>query len=139
MGRVINPETAGKERTQLSKALLLTLRELSQKSEVDAETRDMAAYIALCLHEMNETVEGSVTAWEKRGYWVKADKFRMEWLWTQNYALQLRQAVLRNDWGEVPMMLARVGQKLATVKLPQRNNLGKIWLGALEKLKSMPS
>jgi hypothetical protein len=79
-------------------------------------------------------LDGSVEAWEKRGYWVKADQFRMEWSWTNKYALLLRQAFHQDDWSSVALLSAQVAEKLKKVKAPQRNNLGEPWQGAWERL-----
>jgi len=81
MSRIINPESAGKQRTQLSKAIVLAVRELARQKDVSAETRDLASFIAMALQVIADGIEVSVTAWEKRDYWIKADKFRMEWMW----------------------------------------------------------
>ena len=76
MSRVINPESAGKDRTRLTKAIVLALRELAKQKDVTAETKDLAAFISLALKTISEGIDASVLAWEKRDYWVKADKFR---------------------------------------------------------------
>ncbi len=83
LSRIINPEGSGKERTRLTKEVVLSIRELMKQAEPDAQSRDLAAFIALALIEITKTIEASVIAWEKRGYWVKADRFRMEWAWSE--------------------------------------------------------
>ncbi|MBC8503858.1 MAG: hypothetical protein ISR58_17350 [Anaerolineales bacterium] len=77
MSKVINPNRPGKERDCLRKAVALALREMMKSPEHDDNMRDMAAFIALSLEAISETIETTVTAWEKRDYWVKADRFRM--------------------------------------------------------------
>ena len=37
--------------------------------------------MVLALEEIAVSIDVSVQAWEKRDYWVKADRFRMEWEW----------------------------------------------------------
>lgn len=135
MSRVINPDSVGKERTHLTKSIVLALRTLAKQTEVDEETRDLAAFIALALLRIDTTIDISVQAWEKRGYWVKADKFRMEWMWTKQMGEQMRAAVLGEDWGAVAMISAQVGQKLVKVKVPDRHRLGTPWVGAHALLK----
>lgn len=71
MSRVINLQSAGKERTKLSKATVIAIRELMRQNKIDNQTRDLAAFIALSTEAIFETIEPSVVAWEKRGYWVK--------------------------------------------------------------------
>lgn len=137
MGRVINSETAGKQRTRLAKAILLTLRELGKKGDIDAETRDMVAFIALCLHEMQETIEVTCAAWEKRDYWIKADRFRRDWAWTGKYYSKLSNGILQNDWAEIPMLLPEIAQHAPSMKLPKSNTIGTAWNGALPRLKQL--
>src|SRR5664279_4299513 len=121
LSRVINPEGAGKERTRLSRAVILALRELMRQSEPNEQSRDLAAFIALALLEIYETVDTSVTAWEKRDYWMKADRFRLEWEWTKSVGQKMAKAVMDDDWATVAMLSAQVGQKFMNVKVPIRH------------------
>jgi len=136
LGRIINPEGAGKERTQMCKAVVLALRELMRQSQPDEHSQNLAAFIALSLEKINETVDVSVTAWEKKGYWVKADRFRMEWEWSKNMGLRLRQAVLADDWATVAVTSAQVAQRLMKVDVPIRHHLGTPWEGAWARLQA---
>ncbi|MBN2147339.1 MAG: hypothetical protein JW726_08115 [Anaerolineales bacterium] len=135
MGRVINPEGAGKERAQLMRGVVLALRELMAQGTIDEKTRDLAAFLALALESIWETVDVSVAAWEKRGYWVKADRFRMDWQWSERLGRGLRQAVLADDWAQVAGLSAQVAEKAQGVKLPQRHRLGEPWVGAWKRLR----
>ena len=134
MSRVINPEGAGKERNRLSKAVILALRELMRQSEPNEQSRDLAAFIALALLEIYETVETSVVAWEKRDYWMKADRFRLEWEWTQQIGEKMARAILNEDWATIALLSAQVAQKLMSVKVPVRHHLGTPWVGAWSHL-----
>ena len=136
MGRYINPDGAGKQRTQLSKAVVLALRELMRQTEPDAHSRDLAAFIAISLEKIFETVETSVVAWEKKGYWVKADRFRLEWEWSHIMSERLRQAVMADDWATVAVTSAQVAQRLMKVDVPIRHQLGTPWEGAWQKISS---
>jgi hypothetical protein len=135
LGRVINPENAGKERTRLTRATVLALRELMRQSQPDAETQDLAAFIALSLKAIADTIDTSVNAWEKRGYWVKADRFRMDWIWSEQLGKAMREAVLAEDWSNVAVTAAQVAARLGSVKVPQRHGLGTPWIGAMQKLR----
>lgn len=130
MSRIINPDSAGKERTRLSKAVVLAVRELAHQERLGPESRDLAAFIALALSIIAETIDISVAAWEKRDYWVKADKFRMEWAWAGNYAGKMRTAVMTDNWGEIPLIAAQVAQKLNKITVPAGHRLGHPWVGA---------
>lgn len=131
---IINPESAGKERTQLSKGIVLAIRELAKQSDTGAESKDMAAFIALALEQISEGIDISVAAWEKRGYWVKADRFRMDWMWSGVYAAKMKTAVLSDDWATVAITMTQVAQKLAKVDVPAGHRLGRPWVGAWKQL-----
>lgn len=134
MSRVINPEGAGKERNRLVKSIVLAIRELMRQPEPNDYSRDLAAYISLALMEISETVEASVAAWEKKGYWVKADRFRMDWAWSDRFGKQMREALLNEDWGSVAAIAVQVASKLGNVDVPVRHRLGTPWEGAWHAL-----
>jgi aldehyde:ferredoxin oxidoreductase len=136
MSRVINPDSAGKERTRLTKAVVLAVREMAKQTDTGAETRDLAAFIALALKVIAETIDVSVVAWEKRGYWVKADKFRMEWAWAGTYADKMKVALMTGDWASVAMTAAQTAQKLNKIQIAANHRLGTPWKGAFQQLKN---
>ena len=103
MSRIINPDSAGKERARLTKGVVLAVRELARQTNPDTESRDLAAFIALALDSISQTIEVTVAAWEKRDYWVKADKFRMQWAWSGIYSDKIKEAVMNDDWGKVAL------------------------------------
>ncbi len=134
MGRVINPETGGKERTRLAKAVVLAIRELMFQSKPDDNTRDLAAFISLALDVIAGTIDSSVAAWEKRGYWVKADRYRMEWIWTSRLAGNMRQAILTEDWVKVAQTAAETAKRLNGIQVSQHHRLGTPWVGAYQRM-----
>ena len=136
MGRVINLENSGKQRKQLSREVVLALRELAQQNETNSTTQDLVAFISINLQKISLTVDSSVVAWEKRDYWVKADRFRLEWAWCENYANLLKDALKVEKWDEIALISAKVAEKLKDVKLPQKYNIGSPWIGASKKLYS---
>jgi hypothetical protein len=94
----------------------------------------LAAFIALALQTIAAGIDVSVAAWEKRDYWVKADRFRMEWAWASQVGEKMRTAVLNDDWGNVAMLSAQIAQKLHKVKVSENHRMGRPWIGAREKL-----
>ena len=111
------------------------MRELMQQTTPDNNTRDIAAFIALALLQMHKTIDTTVAAWEKRDYWIKADKFRMERDWTGRLGEDMKQALCADDWAKVALTSAAIGQKLAAVDAPKRSKLESPWTGAWLKLK----
>ncbi len=136
MSRVINPESAGKDRTRLTKAIVLAVRELAKQKEVTDEAKDLAAFIVLALKTIAEGIDVSVVAWEKRDYWVKADRFRMEWMWTGQYADKIKVAIFTDDWGTIAMAIPQIAQKLGKIVVSDNHRLGKPWVGAFKQLMS---
>ncbi len=134
MSRVINPDSVGKERTRLTKSIVLCIREMAKQSDVTAETKDQAAYIALALQAIADGIDVSVAAWEKRDYWVKADKFRMEWMWAGQVAAKLKAAVLTDDWATIAMLMPQIAQRFNKIEVSDNHRLGKPWTSAYQLL-----
>jgi hypothetical protein len=134
MSRVINPDSAGKQRLQLTKAIVLSIRELARQTGTGTEARDLAAFIACALKTISEGIDASVTAWEKRDYWIKADKFRMEWAWAGSTSEKMKTAVLSEDWPTVAMLSAQIAEKFYKIQVSENHRLGRPWVGAFEQL-----
>ena len=135
MSRIVNTESAGKERTQLTKAVALAVRELAIQTQPGVEARDLAAFIVLALFRISETIDYSVAAWEKRDYWVKADTFRREWAWSGQYAGKMLQAVKTDDWENIAIISTKIAEKMNKFTVPPSHRLGHPWVGAWEELK----
>lgn len=134
MSRIINTDGAGKERMRLSREAVVALRELMRQNQVDDYTRDLTAYLVLILNEISLTIDPTVSAWEKKGYWIKADRFRLEWEWCLQSSEKLRTALLKENWEEIAKEAARIATKLNSIKVPIRNRIGTPWRGSWEKL-----
>ena len=134
MSRVINPDSAGKDRTRLTKSIVLAVRELAKQNEVTEEARDLAAFISLALKTIAEGIDVSVAAWEKRDYWIKADKFRMEWMWSGQYADKMKVAIFTDDWGTIATLMPQIAQKFSKIMVSDNHRLGKPWVGAYKQL-----
>ena len=131
---MIHTDGAGKQRTRLSREVVLSIRELMKQTQPDGVSRDQTAFIALALQEIGGAIDISVDAWEKRGYWVKADRFRMEWAWLGQLGKTMEEAVLSDDWPTVAATAIKVAQKLMAIKIPEHHRLGTPWVGAWEAL-----
>lgn len=134
MGRVVNPEGSGKQRTFLTRSIVVAIQELMRQTQVNDQTLDLVAFIVLALEQINGTVETSVEAWEKRGYWLKADRFRLEWEWTGQLAGKLRRAIYAEDWDAVAVSAVEIGGRLKNVQVPKRRPKVEPWTGAWNRL-----
>ena len=132
MTRIIATSTPGKERVQLSKAIVITIREFMRQKEPGKSTRDMIAFVILALNEIADGIDKSVAAWEKRGYWVKADKYRLEWQWSGMTAKKLDESFKSDDWEIIANILLEIMGKFENIKVSDRHRMGTPWKGALK-------
>jgi hypothetical protein len=135
--RIIKTTTPGKERARLSKAIVITIREFMRLKEPTAAANDMVAFVIIALQEIAAGIEKSVAAWEKRGYWVKADKYRMEWRWSGQLAGRLAEAFEGEEWPNVAGMLVEVMGHFENIKVSDRHRMGKPWVNALKEYRSL--
>ena len=137
MSRMIKLDGSGKERTLLTRSVLRAIQELMRQTEVDDKTRDLASFIVLALEAIHQTIDQSVQAWENRGYWLKADRFRLEWEWAGLLADKMRQAIFTDDWDTVAVTAVKVSPRLEHVQLPKRQPQTEPRKGAWEQLSSV--
>ncbi|MFC2063636.1 hypothetical protein ACFLXB_00880 [Chloroflexota bacterium] len=129
MSRIINQDGPGKERKLLSRAIVIAIRKLAEQDEFNFETQDLLAFIILSLDSITKTVERTVYVWEKRDYWLKADRFRLDWSWSENCSIELKKAYKGKDIIGITTTIAKIGQKLSKVKVSDRNRMGAPWKG----------
>jgi hypothetical protein len=110
------------------------LRRLSQKKRIDDEARDQAALIVLCLQGMADTVDQTVTAWEKRDYWMKAEHFRRDWEWLDPMADRLAAVICQGEWHELPTLLATLAPHFSDISVKRMTREATLWKGAYERL-----
>jgi len=134
MSRVIQTDGVGKRRQRLLQMLGATLREMLTQTRPDARTLNLAAFIAELLEAVENTIEETTTPWEKRGYWVKADRFRMEWRWARQLRQAMEKAVLARDWDAIAQTAAQVFKHVGHVRVPKRLKLDNAWEGAYQRV-----
>lgn len=134
MSRLINGPNPGTERNQLRRTVAEALRHLMSKKQIDDESKDMVALIVYSLHGISEGVEQSARAWEKRDYFVKADKFRMDWAWAEKYANKL-EVILRGElWAELPLALAELAANFSDITITKFVRSDAMWRGRYRQL-----
>ena len=136
MARIVTTTTPGKERDYLSKAIVITIRDFLRQQELSNNSQDMLAFVILSLDEIAEGIDRSVAAWEKRDYWVKADKYRMEWRWTGEISKKLRAAFDAENWSSVTELLVQIMQNFDKVKVSDRHRMGRPWENAFKSYQS---
>ncbi|HEX2906274.1 MAG TPA: hypothetical protein VHO69_05395 [Phototrophicaceae bacterium] len=134
MGRVINPDSTGKQRNQLMRTAAEILRHLSQKGDLDAEAKDMVATLVYCLREIDEGIDSSAAAWEKRDYWMKAEEFRQKWSWAGGLADSLQAMIFSENWNQMPQFMIKLFPYFADIKITKFTRKDTAWRGAYNRL-----
>jgi hypothetical protein len=133
MSRIISTEGPGKIRNQHRRTIAEALRRLSLKQNLDDEVKDLAALIVFCLHRIADTVEQTTEAWDKRDYYLKADRFREGWRWVEPLADQLGAVIYDGRWDALPGVLVQLMPYFADVTIKQMTRKPSLWKGAYEK------
>jgi len=127
MSRIISTEGPGKIRNQHRRTIAEALRRLSQKSQLDDEAKDLAAIIVFSMHAIADTVDQTIDAWERRNYYLKAERFREKWRWLEPITDELSAVVGGSSEGP------RLTPHFADIKIRQMTRKPVLWQGAYEK------
>lgn len=134
MSRVVKLDGPGKLRNQLMRTGAEVIRLLGQKTALDDEARDMAALLVYCLYQINDGIDDSAQAWEKRDYWVKAEQFRARWSWAGRAASELEQIVLNETWEQLPAFIVKMLPQFKDIKIVKLTRTASLWQGAYQRL-----
>ncbi len=130
MSRVVRTESATRTRERMMQTVALALRGLVNAELSQEQLRDRLAFTSLALDEIASSANDTCLAWEKRGYWVKADRFRAEWGWMEQPRRDLRAALTAGDLAGATGHTAELLVKLAGVHIPTRLQTTQPWEGA---------
>jgi hypothetical protein len=134
MGRVINTDSTGKRRNQNMRTAAEILRRLSQKTAVDEDVKDMVAMLIYCFREIDEGIDRSAAAWEKRDYWMKADEFRLRWGWAGGAADELQTIIYNNDWQRLPEIIVKLFPRFSDITITKFTRKESVWKGRYKHL-----
>jgi hypothetical protein len=98
MSRVIRPESGAATRKKLLRHVSSAIKQAASGTTTEGEQLDILAFLALSLTQVEQSVQQTVTAWEDRGYWVKADRFNLDWGWAGRNRAALEEALMRSDF-----------------------------------------
>lgn len=134
MSRVVNVESVGAQRQRLRRTIAEALRHLMAKRELDEEARDLTALIVFCLRDIDEGIEQTTAAWEKRDYYLKADRFRQEWLWVAPAADEIEKLLRQGAWDRLPAALARLLGHFSDITVNKMVRSNGLWQGCYKRL-----
>jgi len=131
---IINVNSPGKRRNQARRTIAEALRHLYSKGNLDAEAKDLAALIVFSLREIEQGVEESAAAWEKRDYFRKADQLRTEWAWAGKTAAALSKVLSAGWWEDLPDLLTNLLPHFQDVTVNKLTRSPKLWQGCYARL-----
>lgn len=135
MSRIIHTSGPGKRRNQYRRTIAEMLRRLMLKSDLDGEAKDMAAAVVLALRGIAGTIEESTEAWERRHYFLKADRFRRRWEWVSLAADGLDDLVIHDRWERLPQELALLVPYFRDIRVIKFTRPSSTWIGKYQLLR----
>ncbi len=136
MSRVVNTNSPGTRRNRARRTIAEILRHLMFKRTLDEETLDMVAALVFALREIDDSVDATVEAWEKRDYFVKADRFRLEWEWASAAAQRLERIIMDRQWDALPVEIAGLAPRFADIRIAKMTRAPSAWKSSYALLRS---
>ncbi|GAP63294.1 hypothetical protein ARMA_1717 [Ardenticatena maritima] len=121
------------QRNRLRRTIAEALRTLMQKQTLDEETRDLAALIWFSLRALEANIDQSASAWEKRNYYIKADRFRAQWEWLTPMQRRLERILREELWELLPPLLADLSRYFDDITVNRRTRSKALWQGAYQR------
>lgn len=138
MSRVVHVDSPGKRRNQARRSVAEILRTLSRKGEIDEEARDMSAALVFLLRDVKATVDESAQAWEKRGYWMKVERFVRDYEWIPEMAANIEDVIRHQAWDLLPELLADLSPHFDDIQIKTMTRKPAEWRGMYRKLLTGP-
>jgi hypothetical protein len=130
LSRVVRAEPATRLRVRQLTLAALTVVGIGRPGLAPEELRDRLAFLALTLAQVLRSVEQTADAWEKRGYWVKSDRFRAEWGWLPDTLRKLSDLLAEQRLEEALRLAGELNDRLPAPSGSPRSTSGAIWSGA---------
>lgn len=134
MSRVINTNSPTKIRNFNRRTIAEILQLLGHKTEFDKESKDMTAAIVYALRNIYDTADTAAQAWEKKGYWMKAERFLRQWEWTKDAAANLEDVVREEAWDLLPQLLMDIFPYFADIEIKSLTRKPDAWQGSYQRL-----
>ena len=134
MSRVVHVDNPGKRRNAARRSIAEILRYLSRKGQIDDEARDMSAALVFLLREVKATVDESAAAWEKRGYWMKVERFVRDYEWIPEMAANIDDVIRHGAWDLLPELLAELSPRFDDIQIKTMTRKPDAWRGAYRRL-----
>jgi hypothetical protein len=130
MSRIISIDGPGKVRHRHRRTVAEAVRRLSQKTQLDEDAKDLAAIIVYSLLAIADTVDQTIEAWEKRDYYMKAERFREQWRWLEPNTDELSTVIYEGQWNQLPTVLANLMPHFSDITVKKLTRKPRLWQGA---------
>lgn len=137
MGRVINTNSPTKIRNHHRRTIAELLARLGRKQSVDDEAKDMVATIIFSLRTLHDIAEETAAAWEKRDYWMKAERFLRQWEWAKPLAANLEDVAREEAWDLLPQLMMDLFTQFSDVQVKSMTRTPDEWQGAYARLMAL--
>lgn len=127
MSKIVHLDSPSRERLLLMRYGAITMRTLGQQQAVNEQTQLLTTFLIEILDRIMVNIDKSCAAWEKRDYWIKADRFRREWEWTRVSADALRLINQRKTWDDLPSIIGKIFPRFVSISIPKKMLLEKPW------------
>lgn len=134
MGRVINTDLPTNKRKQICHLMAFAISNLEEVNGDSEKRNDLIAFIVLSLNEIEKTIIQTTSPWEKRGYFVKSEKFQQEWVWVSTSRNKIMALMIDDGWKKVPDEINEIKKILNRLGLTKRNISSEFWKGAYRNL-----
>lgn len=135
MSRLLKPDHTGRMRERHRRTIAEGLALLAGKQGLDDEGRDVIAIIALSLLEIHRGIEESAGAWERRHYFLKAERLRAQWAWSERLARRLVGRLCAADWEGLCAVLRDLEFRFADVRVERITRSPNFWRGGHARLR----
>jgi hypothetical protein len=130
LSRIVHAESPARERRRLLQLLALAADTLDNPSLPSDEARDLLSFMLMILAEIRRSARVTSQAWEKRGYWLKADAFIHDWSWVETCSGEIEKALQQNSSRWTKKLRDILAEHLGDVNIPKRILESKPWEGA---------
>lgn len=134
MGRVINTNSPTKIRNSNRRLIAEILTRMGQKQQFDDESKDMTAAVVYALRAIYETCMTAALAWEKRDYWIKAERFLSQWEWSNTIAANLEDVIREEAWDLLPQLMMELFPHFSDIEVKSLTKKPVEWQGAYQRL-----
>ena len=135
MSRIIQTDSPAQNRKRLLKTLASAHRYFKQEKTTEVQQKDLCAFALLTLKALCESIDRTASAWEKRDYWLKADRLRSEWKWALKAYDEIQAALNKDNVTNALQCFDALSGHFDSIVMPGKSSDRNLWQGAWVKWK----